>query len=100
MAKRRPLARPYRTQLACCSPDWQAWQVGRMHGARRKLSEPRIAGKAPAAWLSSQRLTSAGDSLLLISMCVTFRTFSQEGKVTREACKKSRFLRAILRFET
>src|SRR5262252_6369242 len=71
-----------------------------MHGARRKLSEPRIAGKAWAVWLSSQRLTSAGDSLLFIPACVISRTFRQEGKAIRDTCKKSRILRAILRIET
>src|SRR5262249_21286306 len=71
-----------------------------MHGARRKLSEPRIAGKAWAVWLSSQCLTSAGDSLLFIPACVISRTFRQEGKAISETCKKSGILRAILHFET
>src|SRR5215831_5102785 len=77
MEKRRPFARPYSTQLACCSPDWQAGQLARTHGARRRLSEPRMAGKAPAAWFSSQRLTSVGDSFLFMFTCVLSHTYCQ-----------------------
>src|SRR5215470_5243915 len=86
MEKRRPFARPYSTQLGCCSPDWHAWQLGRMHGARRRLSEPRIAGKTPEVWLSSQRLTSAGDSVLLILTCALSHTcLSRENSPKKHA---------------
>src|SRR5262250_3834453 len=78
MEKRRPFTHPYSTQLACCSPDWQAGQLARTHGARRRLSEPRIAGKAPRVCFSSQRTTSEGDSLLLILTCALLHTYCQE----------------------
>src|SRR5215475_2951686 len=72
-----------------------------MHGARRKLSEPRIAGKASTAWLSNQRLTSASDSVLLMCTCVSSRTYCQDKrKPSQETSKKLRILGANLRFET
>src|SRR6516164_7869516 len=85
MEKRRPFTLPYSTQLGCCSPDRQAWQFGRMHGARRRLSEPRIAGKAPTVWFSSQRLTSVGDSFLLMYTCGLSHTYCQ----VENSCQKN-----------
>ena len=60
MEKRRPFTRPYSTPLRCCSPDRHAWQFARTQGARRRLSEPRSAGKASPAWCSRHRLISSG----------------------------------------
>src|SRR6516162_3468677 len=99
MEKRRPFTLPYSTQLGCCSPDRQAWQFGRMHGARRRLSEPRIAGKAPTVWFSSQRLTSVGDSFLLMYTCGLSHTYCQV-EFLPEKCNKSWILRANFGFET
>src|SRR5262249_5738988 len=84
MEKRRPFTLPYSTQLACSSPDWQAGQLARTHGARRRLSEPRIAGKALCFCFSSQRTTSEGDSLLLILTCVLLHTCCQEQNFSRK----------------
>src|SRR5215467_646165 len=91
MEKRRPFARPYRIQLVCCSPDRHAWQFARIHGARRKLSEPRIAGKASAAWLSNQRLTSTSDSVLFMRTCVLSRTYCQEESELRNMQETPKF---------
>src|SRR5262249_4281879 len=52
---------------------------------RRRLSEPRIAGKAPAVWFSSQRLTSVGDSFLLMYTCGLFHTYCQ----AENSCQKN-----------
>ena len=56
-----------------------------MHGARRRLSEPRIAGKAPTVWFSSQRLTSVGDSFLLMYTCGLSHTYCQ----VENSCQKN-----------
>src|SRR5262252_7039779 len=91
MEKRRPFARPYSTQLGCCSPDWHACQLGRMHGAPRRLSEPRIAGKALAVWLSSQRLTSEGDSVVLILMCILAHTCMSRENLPKKDARNTQF---------
>src|SRR5215831_3165838 len=51
-----------------------------MHGLRRRLSEPRMAGHRPADRSANQRVTSAGDSFLCISMCVKDHTYIQSKK--------------------
>src|SRR5882762_6803880 len=81
-ANRRPLCRPYRTWLGCCSPDKQARQFSCPHRLRRKLSEPRIAGHKPAASLWIQRTTSAGDSVVarIIADAVPHHTSVQQAK--------------------
>jgi len=72
----RPLCRPYRTWLGCCSPDKHAGQFAWMQDCGRKLSEPSTAGHISAASLCIQRMTSSGDSdfVRIISMCVTQHT--------------------------
>src|SRR5262249_49374234 len=51
-----------------------------MHGLRRRLSEPRMAGHRPADRSANQRVTSAGDSFLCISMCGINHTYIQSKK--------------------
>jgi hypothetical protein len=50
----------------------------------RSPAAPKV-GKAPAVWFSSQRLTSAGDSFLLMLMCVLSHTYGQE----ENSCQKN-----------
>src|SRR5215471_13831624 len=75
-----------------------------MHGLRRRLSEPRMAGHRPADRSANQRVTSAGDSFLCISMCVINHTYIQSKKQgENRACgklEKCRICRAILGFVT
>src|SRR5215472_8897689 len=56
-----------------------------MHGLRRRLSEPRMAGHRPADRSANQRVTSAGDSFLCILMCGTKHTYSQSKKAGRKS---------------
>src|SRR6516162_2406455 len=56
-----------------------------MHGLRRRLSEPRMAGHRPADRSANQRVTSAGDSFLCILMCVIKHTYSQSKKAGRKS---------------
>src|SRR5215467_7675657 len=75
-----------------------------MHGLRRRLSEPRMAGHRPADRSANQRVTSAGDSFLCISMCGINHTYIQSKKQgENRACgklEKCRICRAILGFAT
>src|SRR5262249_51049014 len=75
-----------------------------MHGLRRRLSEPRMAGHLPADRSANQRVTSAGDSFLCILMCGTKHTCIQSKKQgENRACgklEKRRIYRAILGFAT
>src|SRR6516164_4630430 len=56
-----------------------------MHGLRRRLSEPRMAGHLPADRSANQRVTSAGDSFLCILMCGTQHTYVQSKKQAKIA---------------
>src|SRR6516162_10063264 len=56
-----------------------------MHGLRRRLSEPRMAGHLPADRSANQRVTSAGDSFLCIRMCGTQHTYIQSKKQAKIA---------------
>src|SRR6516165_7907641 len=56
-----------------------------MHGLRRRLSEPRMAGHLPADRSANQRVTSAGDSFLCILMCGTQHTYAQSKKQAKIA---------------
>ena len=75
-----------------------------MHGLRRRLSEPRMAGHRPADRSANQRVTSAGDSFLCIRMCGIKHTYiNQKNQGENRACgklEKCRIYRAILGFAT
>src|SRR5262249_23363000 len=75
-----------------------------MHGLRRRLSEPRMAGHRPADRSANQRVTSAGDSFLCIRMCGTNPTYIQSKKLgENRSCgklEKCRIYWAILGFAT
>src|SRR6516162_10892721 len=75
-----------------------------MHGLRRRLSEPRMAGHRPADRSANQCVTSAGDSFLCIRMCGIKHTYiNQKNQGENRACgklEKCRIYRAILGFAT
>src|SRR6266699_3058835 len=62
-----------------------------MHGLRRRLSEPRMAGQLPADRSANQRVTAAGDSFLCMRMCDIKHTYKQSKKrVKTEPVENSR----------
>src|SRR5262249_55440370 len=67
----------------------------RTQGARRKLSEPKIAGQRPEVWLCSQLTTSEGDSHLFDT--ITHVCADSHVHVKRKNCKKSDRKLPILR---
>src|SRR5262249_48195226 len=75
-----------------------------MHGLRRRLSEPRMAGHRSADRSANQRVTSAGDSFLCIRMCGINHTYIQSKKHgENRICgkpEKCRIYRDILGFAT
>src|SRR5215468_10297815 len=75
-----------------------------MHGLRRRLSEPRMAGHRPADRSANQRVTSAGDSFLCIRTCGINHTYIQSKKQgENRSCgklEKCRIYWAILGFAT
>src|SRR5262249_16749083 len=99
-ANRRPLCRPYRTWLGCCSPDRQAAQFACPHRLRRKPREPSIAGHGPAASFSIQPMTSADDSVVARIISDVCHATHQNDKQNLQRKKrwKSRLQRTICAF--